>query len=262
MSSPAIDSLLLMASALALAMPRALGCALVLPALGRQNMAGMQRAALCTAISLPQACLLQSLLERHSLAVSYASALALKEVLIGAMLGFLLATPFWAIRAAGTLIDNQRGANAAQQINPALQSDSSILGEFCERALLVYLIDIGVFKLIFDVLADSYLLWPALAPLPQFDPPARVALMAAFTDMTAGALLYSAPALLLLLLVEFLMAIGSTVVQGMDVYQAAMPVKALLALLMLLLCFPGLTLTVAGAAGQFWGAGLAGMLRP
>jgi type III secretion protein T len=252
MSAPTLNAALQATTALALAMPRALGCALLLPALGRQHMAGMARTALCLAISLPQACLLWHLLDRQTLSLVRGSALALKETLVGAMLGFLLAAPFWALRGAGTLIDNQRGANAAQQVNPSLQADSSILGELCERALIAYLVEIGVFSLLFDVLAGSYQLWPALAALPLFDTAARAAMAAAFANVMSSAVLYAAPVLLLLLLVEYLMAIGSTVVQGLNVYQAAMPVKAMLALSMLLLCFPALIVVVAGNVEHWW----------
>lgn len=36
-----------------------------------------------------------------------------KEVLIGLLIGFVAAIPFWAIEAAGFLVDNQRGAAMA-----------------------------------------------------------------------------------------------------------------------------------------------------
>lgn len=262
MDSPVVDSFLYAANALALSMARAMGCAILLPAFGRRHMAGMQRNALCMAISLPQTWLVWNLLEQQRLPLMYSTALAFKEALIGAMLGFLLSIPFWAFRSAGTLIDNQRGANAAQQINPSLEADSSILGELCERALIVFLIEIGVFKLIFDVLADSYVLWPVLAPLPQLNTEVRAAFMVAFSQMMASAMLYSAPVLLLLLAVEYLMAIGSTVVQGLDVYQAAMPVKTMLALLMLVLCFPGLVSEASLSIEYWWTTGVLKIFVP
>lgn len=261
MSAPSLQAAEMAVNALALAMARALGFTLMLPPFSRQNMAGTLRTALCLAVSLPQAQLLWQALAQQHLSLAQGMALGLKEVLLGAMMGFLLAAPFWAVRGAGTLIDNQRGANAAQQANPSLQADSSILGELCERALLAYLIQLGVFVLVFDVLADSYQLWPVLAPLPHFEAAAREALLGAFGHMLTSAVLYSAPVLLLLLLVEYLLATSSTVLQGMDVYQSAMPVKAMLALLMLLLCMPALLPSVAGDAQQWWHDALQ-VLRP
>ncbi len=49
-----------------------------------------------------------------------------KEVLIGLLIGFVAAIPFWAIEAAGFLVDNQRGGAAmASMFNPTLGSQST-----------------------------------------------------------------------------------------------------------------------------------------
>ncbi|WP_426343418.1 type III secretion system export apparatus subunit SctT [Pseudoduganella sp. R-32] len=262
MAAAPLPNFLLPVSCLALAMPRMLGCALVLPALGRQHMAGLERSAFCLALSLPQAQLLWPLLQHQPLTFLQGGALALKEVLLGVLLGCLLAVPFWAMRAAGTLIDNQRGTNAAQQINPSLQADSSILGELCERALLVYLIETGLFLRLFDVMADSYQLWPALTLAPLHAPAAHQAMLAALTRLMADAMLYSAPVLLVTMLAEYVLAIGSSVLQGLDVYQVAMPVKAMLALWMLMMCFPALLPFIATHAGEWWGDAVLQALCP
>ncbi len=45
--------------------------------------------------------------------------LVLKELMIGTLLGLLLALPFWLYESVGALFDNQRGALMGGQINPS-----------------------------------------------------------------------------------------------------------------------------------------------
>src|SRR6185503_20374087 len=54
--------------------------------------------------------------------------LAFKEVLIGAMMGFIISIPFFYAQAAGGLIDHQRGAQSLQVTDPSTQTQSSPLG--------------------------------------------------------------------------------------------------------------------------------------
>jgi type III secretion protein T len=165
-----------------------------------------------------------------------------KETLLGAVIGLLLAAPYWAFRSAFALVDNQRGANAAQVANPSLQADSSMLGELAERALTVLLIQTGVFGTLFDVIAQSYSLWPALAPMPELvaQEHGAAALTSAFLGFIGDGLLYSSPILVVLLLIGFGFAVSSTAAQGIPVYETAMPVKSLAALFCMAIYFTSL----------------------
>jgi type III secretion protein T len=253
--SPLIAAAPLGVQALGLSMARALGCAAFLPIFGKRHMAMLHRNALCMAISLPQAWIVWMQLDAQPMPVFHTVLLGAKEALVGGVLGLLLALPYWALQSACTLIDNQRGANAAQVANPSLAADASVLGELAERALIVMLIDAGLFTLAFDVLADSYTLWPALDSWPEWSRHARGDVTSAFARFFAAAVIYSGPVLLLLLAVELGLAISSTAVQGLDVYQTAMPVKSLLALLVLALWFVGLLSHVLPGFSDWWSDG-------
>lgn len=225
------------AAALLLAMARTVACLSFLPPFGRQNIGRLQRNAVCFAVSLPQAFLLWSGFVAEPLSLFRLAVLGVKEALLGAMLGFLLSTPFWAFRSAFTLVDNQRGANAAQMVNPSLQADSSLLGELTERALVLFLIQAGIFPVIFEVVVDSYALWPIRQGWPDFVFMQRDVIFGLLLPFIGDALLFSSPILLLLLLFEFGLALASISVQGIPVSQLAMPIKGLLALFILALYF-------------------------
>ncbi len=59
-----------------------------------------------------------------------------KEVLLGLLIGFVAAIPFWAIEASGFLIDNQRGAAMGSLFNPSLGSQTSPTGLLLTQTLI------------------------------------------------------------------------------------------------------------------------------
>ena len=235
MTMTLVDMVPAAVQALSLSMARALGCSLFLPFLGRRHMAALHRNAICMAVSLPQAMTYWEMVVRGAGMALNPMALAFKELLVGCMLGGLLAIPFWAFRGAFTLVDNQRGANAAQMNNPAMEADSSLLGEWVERLLLTILIEAGALWWVFEALAHSYQAWPLASLWPPLSEAVMGQVLTAYVNLMGDTLMLAAPYLLALLIIEFGMAIGSTAVQGIDVYQTAMPIKSLSALILLAL---------------------------
>ncbi len=161
------------------------------------------------------------------------TALVLKEVVLGLLLGLALAAPLWAISSVGALTDNQRGANAAQQVTPFAQADASELGGALHLAFIVLLATSGTFATMYELLLQSFHVWPVLQLTPdaiQFD-----------FDLTASrigeymqhALLYAAPLIAIVLLVDFAFALMSVFAPQLQTYFASMPVKSLAALAIL-----------------------------
>jgi type III secretion protein T len=218
---------------LALCMARWVGLGLMLPLLGRRHMGAVQRNAICLALALPQVPGVFGYLAAEQWQGPWFVLLGIKEVLLGVLLGALLSIPFWVLRGGLTLVDNQRGANAAQMNNPSMEADTSILGELGERMLIIWLVEAGAFVLAFEVMSDSLLVWPVLdlTPLGVIRDGAR--LWEAFASLMSKTLLFAAPALFVLLMVEFAMALGSSSVKGIDVYQTAMPIKSLAVLMLM-----------------------------
>lgn len=252
----AVVDVIALAQALGLALARVTGMVLFVPFLARQQTSAMVRSAICLALSLPLAWALWPALVDQPVSMPMTLALALKEVVLGALLGMLAATPFWAVRGMGTLIDNQRGANAAQQVNPSLQADASLLGELCERALVALLIQWGLLQVMWTALIDSYEVWKVLHWLPELAPDVRMGVLQALAGTVTDALVLAAPVLLLLLLIELALAVTSTAVQGFDVYSSAMAVKTLMALVILMLVAPSVFQHAGEQTLDWWTQGL------
>lgn len=212
----------------------------MLPIFGRRHIGAMQRNAICLALAIPQAPDVFSQILGNEMGGTWLVLLAIKEVILGVMLGILAALPFWIFRGALTLVDNQRGANAAQMANPSLEADSSILGELGERLLIVWLIQTGAFILLFELVVDSTVLWPVLEAWPSRLLNDGTPIWLAFANLTAKTLLFAAPILMLLIFIEMAMAFTSSGIKGIDVYQLSMPIKSLAALVLI------------GLAGHTW----------
>lgn len=243
---------------LALGGARHLGCLGLLPAFSGLQMSAMHRNVVCVVLGLPQACMLWHGLAGAPLAPLSVLLLAFKEVLLGALLGAALAVPYWTFRAAFTLVDNQRGANAAQLANPSLPADTSLLGDLSERALTVLLAQTGLFVVLFEAMAESYALWPVRSATPVLaaaSTAAATAFVQGLSMLLVNGLLYSAPVLACLLLIEFAFAMASMAAQGIPVFEIAMPVKSLAALLCIAIWLWTLLDTALPGTAAWWQSG-------
>lgn len=86
--------------------------------------------------------------------------LMLKELLIGAILGFLAAFPFFLVQMSGNLIDHSRGSSALQVNDPTTQSQTSPIGILFNYTLIAIFFTLGGPFLFFDAIAQSYAIVP------------------------------------------------------------------------------------------------------
>ena len=159
--------------------------------------------------------------------------LMLKECILGMVLGIPVAAPLWAFQSVGALMDNQRGANAAQQVTPFAQADASIIGGGLMQAVIVLLYSTGGFILIYKLLLQSYQVWPVLQLVPDLRDFGLDMTLARFDEVMYRTMLYAAPVLAIIMLVDFAFALMSVFAPQLQTYFAAMPVKSLAALAVL-----------------------------
>lgn len=159
--------------------------------------------------------------------------IVLKECALGLVIGLPMAAPFWVMQSVGAFIDNARGANAAQQMTPFSQADSSLLGAVLPQALIVALAASGVLVLIYQLLLQSFVAWPVLELAPDLMPYGFDLATQRFDRWVAAALLFAMPVLAIILLVDFTFALVTLFAPQLQTYFASMPVKSLCALAML-----------------------------
>jgi type III secretion protein T len=159
--------------------------------------------------------------------------IVLKECVLGLAMALPTAGPMWAVQSVGTLIDNQRGANAAQQVTPFSQADASPIGSALTQALIVVLATSGILVLLYRLLLQSYEAWPVLQLAPELGAFGFERAVANFDDWVTQALLFTLPVLCVILLVDFAFGLVSVFAPQLQAYFASMPIKSLAAIAVL-----------------------------
>lgn len=163
--------------------------------------------------------------------------LAIKEVLIGALLGFLVTIPFYAVQGSGVLIDHQRGAQSLQINDPTLQTQISPIGLLYNNMMVVVFFSLGGPMLFFEALVTAYKVIPA----DQFFDPAIFsmqkplwALVVKLMGMViAIAVQLSAPSVLAMLMTDLFLGIANRMAPQVQISFLLMSLKAVIGILLL-----------------------------
>lgn len=175
-----------------------------------------------------------------------------KEGAVGLFLGILLSIPVWMAESVGAMFDNQRGAMTGQTFNPLLTSPST-MALLLQYAAVLALYGSGAFAWVLEFVALVARLWPPDALTPIAGLADLEWMVLSFNAMAKGAVLYFAPLMAIMLMIEAGMALMSLYAPHLQAFQMAMPVKSLIGLAVLLL--------MAGTIGEFWLADGTGYLR-
>ena len=235
---------------LLIGMARIYPCAFLVAAFCFQHIRGMPRHTIVMVMALMPAPGIHAALQGQDYSALMLSALALKELVLGFLLGVLLSMPFWLFESVGALLDNQRGALAGGQLNPSLGPDATPIGHmFKQLAIFLLMVILGLGALT-QVIWDSYLIWP---PTVWFPLPAENG-MGLFVDVLGDTfmhmMLYAAPFIAVLLLLEFGIALLGVYSQQLQVSTLAPPVKCLAGIGILLLYFALLQDLIVGRMSQ------------
>lgn len=157
-----------------------------------------------------------------------------KEVLIGLLIGFVAAIPFWAIEAAGFLVDNQRGAAMASMFNPTLGSQSTPTAVLLTQTLITLFFSGGGFVTFIYALFKSYTSWPIVDFFPTVSDAWVSFFYTQFEQLMWLGVLMSAPLVLAMFLAEFGLALISRFAPQLNVFFLAMPIKSAIASVLLI----------------------------
>ncbi len=170
--------------------------------------------------------------------------LALKESVLGLVLGLLASIGFWAVHAAGTIVEYQAGLSMATTIDPTSGQDDSLIGTLFMQIFTVLFLAMGGLLAMIGMLFDSYTVWPlaSMAPLVGNLELTGVALRSV-AELVAIAVKVAAPFVILMLLLEVALGLMARFAPQLNVFFLALPLKVLVLTAMLLLY--GLAMTDA-----------------
>ncbi|MBT2375459.1 type III secretion system export apparatus subunit SctT [Pseudomonas fluorescens] len=225
-----IDEMTATLMAMTLAMARLFPCLLLVPVFAFREFRGMLRTAIVIALAVMPMPTIKFALVGEDLGWLVLVGLLFKESLIGFLIGLLLAMPFWMYESIGCLFDNQRGALAGGQINPALGDNTSELGHMFKQMLVMLLIVAGGYTALTQIIWESYAFWPPTQWFPVFTAQGLEHLLALLAASFRVMVLYAFPLVGLLLMIEFGMAVLNLYGPQLQVSILAMPVKSLVGL--------------------------------
>jgi type III secretion protein T len=181
--------------------------------------------------------------------------LMLKELFIGAVIGFSFGIVFWALGSAGDIIDNKIGAATAQAADPMSGINLAEFGRLLARLAGYLFVAFGGVRVFLDLLLSSYQVWPLAAPWPALEAAGTLFFIERSGDLLRLALLLSAPVWIVLALADVALGLVNRYAQQLNVYVLSMAVKSWLAALVV-----GLTaLAIADYAAE-WIGGQRGLL--
>jgi type III secretion protein T len=216
---------------------RPLGAVLMVPLFNRATLGGVLiRNALILLIALPLLPLHDAWPALGTARESWPALLstALTEIVIGIVIGFSAAIPFWALDMAGSFIDTMRGATMANVLNPLLGQQSSLLGILLSQIFSVLFLTTGGLNELIAAIYESYRTLPPGAALTR-EASWLPFLLRDWQLMYELCLRFSMPALVGMLLVDMALGLVNRSAQQLNVFFLSMPLKSAFAILLLIM---------------------------
>lgn len=232
--------------AVGLTLPRTAVVLAILPGFGAGTLGVMLRAAVAFGLSLPAMLPTYHFVREHHAGVMLLTFLGIKEALVGLLLGLVMSVPMWALQSVGSIVDMQRSPILVQSGNVSVDRDASTLGALMLQAMLVVMIQAGLLAALARVVLDSYAAWPVGSMTPPFGDVPQAELVRHFSELMWHIVVYGAPMILPLLLIDLGMAVIGAFAPNLQVSFAASPIKSLAGLFMLLVYWSTLSHYVGG----------------
>jgi type III secretion protein T len=164
-----------------------------------------------------------------------------KETFIGALIGYSMAVVLWTMTMIGEMIDMQSGMNNSQIFNPFEGRQSSAFSVLLTQIGVLLFVGFGGLHVFLQLLYESLILWPPAS----FQPNITGALKD-FSLLTSGSMLETSvrlvsPVIYVLLLVEIGIGLLNRAASQLEAFYFSMPIKAVTALLVLVLLLSHLT---------------------
>jgi type III secretion protein T len=175
--------------------------------------------------------------------------LLIKELVIGALMSFIVSLPLRIPDIIGDVIDNQRGAAVTDSFNPTSGEQSSMLGQLLSLTIMTYFLTEGGLNILVNLLGSSFTLLPVgNVEMLQFG---NQKLSDTLTQLLINYLrlfaILALPVMVAMFMAEVALAIASRFAQSMNVFSMAQPIKALLAITMMIPLLPKMNAAILDA---------------
>ncbi|MGH8080813.1 MAG: type III secretion system export apparatus subunit SctT [Lysobacter sp.] len=221
--------------ALGLVLPRVIGSFMMLPLITTENMPPMVRNSFMVSLAIVAIPVAMNGVPLNELNALHFAPIILKEVFIGVSIGFVFGMVFWAISAAGNIIDTQVGMTLAQVFDPIQGHQASLHGNFLSQFAAWLFMASGAFLVFLDLLLSSYAMWPVVSFFPTLHPAGMELFVGQFSYLMTALLVLAAPVMVVLLLIDLSFGLVNRFAPQLNVFTITMPIKAWLATWIILL---------------------------
>ena len=220
--------------AIALTLPRLAAAFLVLPLLSAATMPALVRNSFLVSLAILVYPLAMGT-PAQSLQGALWPLLVVKELFIGVCFGFLFGSVFWAVSAAGNLIDTKVGTNFAAIADPIQGHETTLTGDLLAQLVAWLFMASGAFTLFLNLLMTSYTLWPVPQMLPPLSAVTEQRVIAEFSALLTLAVMLAAPALVVASLLDLSLGLVNRYAPQLNVFSLTLSIKAWVATFIVLL---------------------------
>lgn len=223
--------------AFGMTLPRVVGAFLMLPLMTPETVPATVRNSFMASLALVAMPIALAGVPIEQITVPDWPFIVLKEIFLGASIGFVFGVVFWAFGAAGSLLDSQVGMALASIFDPIQGHQTTLHGEFMSQFAAMLFMASGAFLIFLDLLISSYALWPVMSFFPELHRTGMELFVGQFSYLMTTMLVLAAPAMVLLLLIDLSFGLINRYAPQLNVFALTMPIKGWLAtgVLMLLL---------------------------
>jgi type III secretion protein T len=221
--------------ALGLTLPRIAGAFLMLPLLTAETVPATVRNSFMVSLAIVALPIALAGIPASSMNALQWVPIVLKEIFIGISIGFCFGIIFWAIGAAGNVVDTQVGLGMAAVFDPVQGHQTSIHGDFLSRVATWLFMASGAFLVFLDLLLSSYSLWPVTDWYPTLKPQGMELFVGHFRYFATALLVLAAPAMVLLLIIDLAFGMVNRYAPQLNVFALTLPIKAWIATAVFLL---------------------------
>lgn len=172
-----------------------------------------------------------------------------RELAVGATLGFLVFLVFAAIQSAGSLIDLFGGFQLAQAFDPQSMINGAQFTRMFQLTALALLFASGGYQLIIGGLVRTFNAVPLASGLGMADP--VKAMVDGLTQMFLAALQIAGPLLVVLFLADVGLGLLTRVAPALNAFSLGFPLKIMLTIVLSAIVFvalPGVVSSITGTA--------------
>jgi type III secretion protein T len=173
--------------------------------------------------------------------------LSLKEMFLGAVLGFAASSVFWIAQCVGTLVDDIAGYNNVQMTNP-LRGDQStpVSNTLLQLAVTLFYVSGGMTFLL-GALFESFKWWPLTTLTPSMSGIAESFIVERTDSIMTATVKLGMPIMLALVLIDLSIGILTRAADKLEPASLSQPIRGAVGLLMLIFLVAVFAQQVAGS---------------